>query len=75
MIPTYKSLRKAIEKKNRGLREKVQSLPEAIQLIPDGAHVAIGGCHYSRTPMALIWEIIRQKRKNLTISRSITSTE
>lgn len=75
MIPTYKSLRKAIEKKNRGLREKVQSLSEAIQLIPDGAHVAIGGCHYSRTPMALIWEIIRQKRKNLTVSRSITSTE
>ncbi len=75
MIPSYGSLRKAIEKKDRGLREKVCTLTEAVRLIPDGAHVAVGGCHYSRTPMALLWEIIRQKRKNLTVSRSITSTE
>ena len=71
----YAELREAIEKKDRGLREKVMTLTEAVKLIRDGDHVASGGCHYSRTPMAAIWEVIRQKKKDLTYSRSITSTE
>ncbi len=75
MVKTYKELREVIAKKNRGLREKVMSLEEAVGMIKDGDHVASGGCHYSRTPMAAIWEIIRQKKKNLVYSRSITSTE
>ncbi|MFQ5915366.1 MAG: CoA transferase subunit A [Nitrospinota bacterium] len=75
MIPPYESLRKPIQERDRGLREKICSLEDAVRLIPDGAHVAVGGCHYSRTPMALLWEIIRQRRAGLTFSRSITSTE
>ncbi|MDP2605693.1 MAG: CoA-transferase [Deltaproteobacteria bacterium] len=51
------------------------SLTEAVTLIPDNVHVAIGGCHYSRTPIALIWEIIRQKKSGLVFSKSITATE
>jgi glutaconate CoA-transferase, subunit A len=53
----------------------VMSLEAAAQLVRDGEHVAIGGCTLSRTPMAMIWALIRAKKKNLTISRSITSTE
>lgn len=75
MVRSYQQLREIAEKKDRGLREKVMSLEEAIGLIRDGDHVASGGCHYSRTPMAAIWEIIRQKKKDLVCSRSITSTE
>lgn len=75
MVKPYAALREAIDKKDRGLREKVMSLTEAVQLIADGDHVACGGCHYSRTPMAAIWEIIRQRKKDVTYSRSITSTE
>jgi len=75
MVKSYAELREAIDKKDRGLREKVMSLQEAVRLIKDRDHVAAGGCHYSRTPMALIWEIIRQKKKDLVYSRSITSTE
>ncbi|MGD8986165.1 MAG: CoA-transferase, partial [Desulfobacteraceae bacterium] len=75
MVKPYKALREVIDKKDRGLREKVMSLEEAIGLINDGDHVASGGCHYSKTPMAAIWEIIRQKKKDLVYSRSITSTE
>ncbi len=75
MPRSYKELREIIEKKDRGLREKVMSLTEAIHLIQDGDHVAAGGCHYSRTPMAAIWELIRQKKKDLVYSRSISSTE
>lgn len=75
MPRSYKELREVIENKDRGLREKVMSLTEAIHLIQDGDHVAAGGCHYSRTPMAAIWELIRQKKKDLIYSRSISSTE
>lgn len=75
MRKSYRELREAIEKKDRGLREKVMSLKEAIGLIKDGDHIAAGGCHYSKTPMAAIWEMIRQKKKDIVYSRSITSTE
>jgi glutaconate CoA-transferase, subunit A len=75
MDNSYLSLRSRLEKKDKGLKEKVMSLTEAIALIPDNVHVAIGGCHYSRTPMASIWEIIRQKKKGLVFSKSITATE
>jgi glutaconate CoA-transferase subunit A len=75
MDNSYLSLRSRLEKKDKGLREKVMSLTEAVALIPDNVHVAIGGCHYSRTPIALIWEIIRQKKSGLVFSKSITATE
>ncbi len=75
MESSYIDLRARLEKKDKGLKEKVMSLSEAIALIPDNVHVAIGGCHYSRTPMASIWEIIRQKKKGLIFSKSITATE
>ena len=75
MNQSYLSLRARMEKKDKGLKEKVMSLTEAVTLIPDNVHVAIGGCHYSRTPIALIWEIIRQRKTGLVFSKSITATE
>lgn len=75
MDNSYLSLRSRLGKKDKGLKEKVMSLNEAIALIPNNVHVAIGGCHYSRTPMASIWEIIRQKKRGLVFSKSITATE
>jgi glutaconate CoA-transferase, subunit A len=75
MDQSYLSLRARMEKKDKGLKEKVMSLTEAVTLIPNNVHVAIGGCHYSRTPIALIWEIIRQKKNGLVFSKSITATE
>ncbi|WP_081740994.1 MULTISPECIES: CoA-transferase [unclassified Hyphomicrobium] len=51
------------------------SLAEAAALIPDGASVGIGGSTMSRTPMAMIWELIRQRRKALSCSRCIVSTD
>ena len=61
--------------RDRGLREKVMSLEEAAKLVRDGDHVALGGCHLSRTPHAMIWALIRGAQEHLTISRSITSSE
>ena len=75
MSKSYIELRRATEARDRSLRDKVMSLEDAAALVADGDHVAIGGCTLSRTPMAMVWALIRAGRKDLTVSRSITSTE
>jgi len=72
---SYIDLRRDTEARDRSLRDKVMSLEDAAALITDGDHVAIGGCTLSRTPMAMVWALIRAGKKDLTVSRSITSTE
>ena len=75
MVQPYLNLREKTAARDRSLREKVMSLEEAASLVSDGNHVALGGCTLSRTPMAMIRTLIREKKKNLKISRSIVSTE
>jgi glutaconate CoA-transferase subunit A len=72
---SYTELRSRTKERDRSLREKVMSLEEATALVPDGASVGIGGSTLSRTPMAMIWALIRAGRKDLFCSRSITSCE
>ena len=48
-------------------RSKLVSIHDAIAQIPDGAKVAIGGSLIRRAPMALVREIVRQKKKDLTL--------
>jgi len=71
----YAELLRRTRGRDRSLREKVMSLEEAAALVPDGASVGIGGSTLSRTPMALIWGLIRAGRKDLSCARSITSSE
>ena len=75
MTKPYADLRRETEARDRSLREKVMSLEEAAALVDDGDHVALGGCTLSRTPMAMVWALIRARKKDLVVSRSITSTE
>jgi len=75
LTKSYLELREETRARDRSLRDKVMSLEEAAKVVKDGDHVAIGGCTLSRTPMAVVWALIRAGRKDLTISRSITSTE
>ncbi len=49
---------------------KVTNIKEAIKRIHDGATVAIGGNVLHRSPMALVREIARQNKKNLTIIKT-----
>jgi glutaconate CoA-transferase, subunit A len=71
----YSELRRRTAERDRSLRVKVMSLEEAAALIPDGASIGIGGSTLSRTPMAMIWALIRARRKDLCCARSITSSE
>jgi len=71
----YLELRRRTQSRDRSLREKVMSLEEACRFVQDGDQVALGGSTASRTPMAMIWALIRARKKNLAVSRSIVSTE
>ena len=75
MTDAYLDLRRKTAERDRSLREKVMSLAEAADLVKDGDTVGIGGSTLSRTPMAMIWALIRAGRKNLCCSRSIMSSE
>jgi len=74
-VEPYKALRENIARRDRSLREKVVTLQEAASFVQDGMKVGIGGSTMSRTPMALIWELIRQRRQKLSCSRCIVSTD
>ena len=75
LVHPYSKLRKDLAQRDRSLREKVVSLEEAASFVHDGDSVGIGGSTMSRTPMGLIWAIIRAKRKNLSCSRCIISSD
>lgn len=47
------------------LEPKVISLGEAAAIIPDGATLSLGGFTTQRHPMALVYELIRLRRRNL----------
>ena len=47
--------------KPRGLFDKRMSVPEAVrQFVKDGDYLAVGGFGHIRTPIAFVYEIIRQ---------------
>ena len=75
MSDSYLDLRRRLVERDRSLHEKVMSLEEAAVLVRDGETVGVGGSTLSRTPMAMIWSLIRARRKALTCARGITSSE
>jgi glutaconate CoA-transferase subunit A len=74
-VRPYPQLRHDIARRDRSLREKVVSLEEATSFVRDGDAVGIGGSTMSRTPMGMIWALIRAGRKQLACSRCIVSTD
>ena len=75
LVQPYAKLRKDLAQRDRSLREKVVSLEEVASFVRDGDSVGIGGSTMSRTPMGLIWTLIRAKRKQLLCSRCIVSSD
>ena len=49
------------EAKAKSAAEKLTSLEDAVGRVKDGDHVGVGGCLFSRPPMALMREILRQR--------------
>ncbi|HEU4660946.1 MAG TPA: CoA-transferase [Pseudolabrys sp.] len=75
LVKPYEKLRKDIAARDRSLREKVVTLDDVASFVRDGDSVGIGGSTMSRTPMALVWALIRAGRKNLSCSRCIISSD
>jgi len=47
-------------------QDKVMGLSEAVdRMVPDASHISIGGFTINRNPMAAVYEIMRQKKKDL----------
>ena len=46
--------------------DKIMDLATAVRrFVPDGAHISIGGFTINRNPMAAVYEVIRQRRRDL----------
>ena len=49
------------------VEDKRITLEEAVKLVPDGSNLFWGGFGFQRPPMAFAHELVRQKKRNLTI--------
>lgn len=67
--------RRRIEAKPKSAAEKLTSLEDAVGRVKDGDQIGVGGCLFSRTPLALMREILRQRRRGLTLARNLTCHE
>jgi glutaconate CoA-transferase subunit A len=71
----FEAARLRLERKTKSAGEKLTTLESAVTRVKDGDHIAIGGCLYSRTPLALIWALLRRRPRGLTLSRNLMSYE
>jgi glutaconate CoA-transferase, subunit A len=75
VVRPYRELRRNLAHRDRSLREKVMSLEEATSFVEDGDAVGLGGSTMSRTPMGMIWALIRAGKRRLSCSRGIVSSD
>src|ERR1700730_1155776 len=67
--PSANRAREAFAKKPRALTDKVTSVADAVsRLVPTGASLAIGGFGSDRIPPAVLHEILRQGKQNLSLA-------
>jgi glutaconate CoA-transferase subunit A len=71
----FVAARRRLEAKAKSAAEKLTTVEDAVARVKDGDHVAVGGCLFSRTPMALVREMLRQRRTGLTLTRNLMCTE
>lgn len=67
--------RRRLQEKSLAATEKLTTLAAAAKLVKDGDHIAIGGCMFTRTPLALVMEILRQGQTDLTLSKNLMCYE
>src|SRR5699024_3895006 len=65
-----------LEQISRGSIDKVTTASRAVDAyVADGDVIAVGGTNHARTPMAMLWEVLRQGRSDLSLSRPLTCYE
>jgi glutaconate CoA-transferase subunit A len=71
----FHAARLRLEGKAKSAGEKLTTLEDAVARVRDGDYLALGGCLYSRTPLALIWALLRRRPRGLTLARNLMSYE
>jgi len=71
----FVAARRRLEAKIKSAGEKLTSVEDAAARVQDSDVIAAGGCLFSRTPMALVREVLRQRRRGLTLVRNLMCTE
>jgi glutaconate CoA-transferase subunit A len=71
----FVAARRRLEAKPKSAGEKLTSLDDIGSRVADGDRIAVGGCLFSRTPLALVREILRARRRGLTLVRNLMCTE
>lgn len=67
--PSADALRAALSQKPRALADKVTDVHDAVaRLVNDGDYLAIGGFGCDRLPVAIVHEILRQKKQRLAFA-------
>ena len=54
---------------------KIQHIADVVRTIPDGAHIALGGFAIARNTIVAAHELIRQKKRNLTLSQGVAGLD
>jgi glutaconate CoA-transferase, subunit A len=54
---------------------KIKTAAEVVRTVPDGTHVALGGFAIARNPLAVVHELIRQGKRNLTLSQGVAGLD
>ncbi|MBI2217537.1 MAG: CoA transferase subunit A [Candidatus Rokubacteria bacterium] len=71
----FVAARRRLEAKEKSAGEKLTSLEDAAARVTNGDVVAVGGILFSRTPMALVHAILRERRTGLTLVRNLMCQE
>ena len=67
--PDPDKAREFFRHKNRGLVNKVMSIEQAVSVhVKNGDYLAVGGFGHVRIPSAILYEIVRQKKRNLGLA-------
>jgi len=53
------------------MTDKVKSVAEVVRSIPDGSSIALGGFAIARNVITVVHELIRQQKRNLTLSQCV----
>ena len=71
----FHGARLRLEAKVKTAGEKLTSLDDAVARVKDGNQVALGGCLFSRTPLALVRALLRRRPRSLGIARNLMCYE
>ena len=57
------------------MADKVKTVSEVVRTIPSGAHIALGGFAIARNVIVVVHELIRQQKRDLTISQGVVGLD